>query len=164
MNDKLYGKDQNKVGIIKSNSEKSKHLETATIRVHGIFIDIANLRNERYTEDSRVPIIEIGTPEQDAYRRDLTINSMFYNVNKGEVEDFTKIGINDLEQGLIRTPMEPLQTFLDDPLRVLRTIRFATRFGFKIVPEIYEAVKDDRIRVRNEWFISVGSIGVEGEL
>lgn len=49
-----------------------------------------NLRCERYTEDSRVPIIEIGTPEEDAYRRDLTINSMFYNINKSEIEDFTK--------------------------------------------------------------------------
>jgi tRNA nucleotidyltransferase (CCA-adding enzyme) len=53
------------------------------------------------------------------------------------VEDFTERGIKDLERGLIRTPLEPLQTFLDDPLRVLRTIRFATRFQFEISPEIY---------------------------
>jgi tRNA nucleotidyltransferase (CCA-adding enzyme) len=56
-------KEEIKYGVIKSNSEKSKHLETAVIKIHGISIDIANLRHERYTEDSRVPIIEIGTPE-----------------------------------------------------------------------------------------------------
>ena len=70
------------IGVIKSNSEKSKHLETATIRVEGQWIDLVNLRSETYTEESRVPEIEIGTPEQDAFRRDLTINSMFYNINE----------------------------------------------------------------------------------
>jgi tRNA nucleotidyltransferase (CCA-adding enzyme) len=76
--------------VIKANCEKSKHLETATIRVHGIFIDLVNLRSEKYSDNSRVPTIEIGTPEEDAFRRDLTINSMFYNINKGEIEDLTK--------------------------------------------------------------------------
>ena len=91
LNDKLHPDGVKKgYGVIKSNSEKSKHLETATIRVHGMFVDLVNLRSEKYTEDSRVPIIEIGTPEEDAYRRDLTINAMFYNINKQEVEDFTR--------------------------------------------------------------------------
>ena len=94
--------------MIKANSEKSKHLETATIRVHGMMIDLVNLRSEKYSDDSRVPTIEIGTPEEDAYRRDLTINAMFYNINKGRVEDFTKRGENDLRLGIVRTPLEPL--------------------------------------------------------
>ena len=82
LNEKMYPDGSKKgYGVIKSNSEKSKHLETATIRVHGRFIDLVNLRSEKYTDDSRVPIIEIGTPEEDAYRRDLTINAMFYNIN-----------------------------------------------------------------------------------
>ena len=68
--------------MIKANSDKSKHLETATIKVDGVFVDLVNLRSEKYTEDSRVPVIEIGTPEEDAYRRDLTINSLFYNINE----------------------------------------------------------------------------------
>ena len=68
-------------GVIKSNSDKSKHLETAVIKVQGEFIDLVNLRSEEYGEDSRVPEIKIGTPEQDALRRDLTVNSMFYNIN-----------------------------------------------------------------------------------
>lgn len=130
LNDKLYPDGQKKFGIIKSNSEKSKHLETATLRVHGLMIDLVNLRSEKYTEDSRVPTIDIGTPEEDAYRRDLTINSLFYNINKGEVEDFTMRGVQDIKDGIVRTPLDPLQTFLDDPLRVLRAVRFACRFDF----------------------------------
>lgn len=85
---KLYNGEV-KYGVVKANSEKSKHLETATLKVHGIFIDLVNLRSETYTEESRVPQIKIGTPEEDAYRRDLTINAMFYNINKGVVEDLT---------------------------------------------------------------------------
>ena len=71
-------------------------------------IDLVNLRNEQYTEESRVPTIEIGTPTEDAYRRDLTINSMFYNINEEKVEDLTEKGVMDLRNGVIRTPLEPL--------------------------------------------------------
>lgn len=82
LNEKLYHDPaKKKFGLIKANNEKSKHLETATIRVHDMMIDLVNLRSEKYSEDSRVPTIEIGSPEQDAYRRDLTINAMFYNIN-----------------------------------------------------------------------------------
>ena len=101
-------KNKQHFGVIKANSDKSKHLETATIRVEGQMIDLVNLRSETYTEESRVPTIEIGTPSQDAYRRDLTINSLFYNINEERVEDWTELGISDLRAGLIRTPLEPL--------------------------------------------------------
>ena len=69
----------------------------------------------------------IGTPEQDAYRRDLTINSLFYNINTATVEDFTGRGVSDLQLCIIRTPLEPQATFIDDPLRILRAVRFAAR-------------------------------------
>ena len=94
--------------MIKANSDKSKHLETATIRVGDVFIDLVNLRCETYSEDSRVPQVDIGTPEQDAFRRDLTINSMFYNINANTVEDFTGKGIQDLKDKVLRTPLDPL--------------------------------------------------------
>jgi len=139
--------DKKRFGVIKANSDKSKHLETATIKIDGVFVDLVNLRSEKYTEDSRVPVIEIGTPEEDAYRRDLTINSLFYNINQSKVEDLTKMGIQDLRDGVIRTPLEPFQTFIDDPLRILRAIRFANRFNYKIVPEIVAAAKNPQIRV-----------------
>ena len=165
LNTKLYSDaDKKKFGIIKANNEKSKHLETATIRVHGIMIDLVNLRCEKYSEDSRVPTIEIGTPEEDAYRRDLTINSLFYNINKCKVEDFTKMGENDLKMGIVRTPLEPLQTYLDDPLRVLRTIRFATRFDFKIAEDIFMAAKDSRVMEALETKVSYERIGKEMDL
>ncbi len=111
--------------MIKCNNDKSKHLETAVIKVQNQFIDLVNLRSEEYGEESRVPEIKIGTPEQDALRRDLTINSMFYNINKGLIEDLTGRGLIDLKNKMANTPLQPLKTFVDDPLRVLRTIRFA---------------------------------------
>ena len=104
------------------------------------------MRSEQYTQGSRVPTIEIGTPTEDAYRRDLTINSMFYNINQEKVEDWCGNGISDLRQGIIRTPLDPLQTFLDDPLRVLRTIRFANRFEFEILTDIITAAQDPQVR------------------
>ena len=75
-----------------------------------------NHRSEEYGSESRVPQIKIGTPEQDAYRRDLTLNSLFYNINTGKVEDLTGMGIKDLKHGIARTPMSSLKTFIDDPL------------------------------------------------
>jgi tRNA nucleotidyltransferase (CCA-adding enzyme) len=85
-------------------------------------IDLVNLRSETYSDNSRVPEISIGTPLEDAQRRDLTINSLFYNLNESKVEDHLETGVKDLRAGLIKTPLEPFQTFTDDPLRVLRTI------------------------------------------
>ena len=93
----LYPNEGHKFGVIKANSEKSKHLETATLKVHGTFIDLVNLRCEEYAEDSRVPTIKIGTPLEDSLRRDLTINAMFYNINEKKIEDFTEKGIDDLK-------------------------------------------------------------------
>ena len=76
-------------------------------------------------------------------------------MNKNKVEDYTTMGVPDLEQGIIRTPLEPLQTYLDDPLRVLRTIRFATRYDYKIVEPIFEAAKDPRVQVRFFDFLKI---------
>jgi tRNA nucleotidyltransferase (CCA-adding enzyme) len=121
-----------KISKIEANPDKSKHLETATTKVFGLEIDLVNLRKETYTEDSRNPQVEFGTPEEDAMRRDATINAMFYNLNTSSVEDLTRRGLDDLKNGLIRTPLEPVETFTDDPLRVLRLIRFAARFGYEI--------------------------------
>jgi tRNA nucleotidyltransferase (CCA-adding enzyme) len=80
------------VGVIKSNPDQSKHLETATLRVMGFELDFVNLRAEEYT-DTRIPMMRIGTALEDAMRRDLTINALFYNLNRRTVEDFTGQGI-----------------------------------------------------------------------
>src|ERR1700760_100572 len=139
-NEKKYevqGDHQNRhklsrIAKIEANPEKSKHLETATTKIFGLDIDLVNLRKETYSEHSRNPQMEFGTPEEDAMRRDATINAMFYNIQSSSVEDFTGKGFDDLKDGIIRTPLEPHTTFIDDPLRVLRLVRFASRFGYQI--------------------------------
>ena len=134
------------IGVIQSNPEQSKHLETATMRVRDVWLDLVNLRSENYSEDSRIPEMEFGTAKDDAFRRDLTINALFYNINANEVEDFTERGIPDLERGLVRTPLPPRTTFLDDPLRILRAIRFAARFGFDVDEEIGASANDPDVQ------------------
>ena len=131
---------------IAANPEKSKHLETVTVRICGLDIDLVNLRKETYTEQSRNPQMEFGTPEEDALRRDATINAMFYNLSSSEVEDLTKRGMEDMKNHIIRTPLDPYQTFRDDPLRVLRLIRFATRFGYKIDQAAEAAMSNTEIQ------------------
>ncbi|KAI9309230.1 hypothetical protein BJ944DRAFT_254161 [Cunninghamella echinulata] len=152
------------ISKIDSNPAKSKHLETATTKLFDQEIDFCNLRTEVYTEDSRIPAeVTFGTPTEDAYRRDTTINSLFYNINTNSVEDFTNQGLSDLTKGLIRTPLEPYETFRDDPLRVLRCIRFASRFGFEMVAELSEAAKCETIRDALVNKISKERIGTEIE-
>ena len=148
-------------GVIKCNSDKSKHLETAVINVKGMSIDLVNLRSEEYGDDSRVPDIKIGSPEQDAMRRDLTVNSLFYNINTQQVEDFTGQGLADLEKGVARTPLEPLKTFIDDPLRVLRVIRFAQRFSMSIDQQIFDAAHNIELRKAFETKLSYERIMTE---
>lgn len=121
-----------KLHKIEANPDKSKNLETTTTRIFGLDLDLVNLRKETYTSESRNPVIEFGSPEEDALRRDATINAMFYNIHTRLVEDFTGQGLEDLEKGIIRTPLEPSTTFIDDPLRVLRLIRFTTRYNYEI--------------------------------
>jgi tRNA nucleotidyltransferase/poly(A) polymerase len=142
-----HGQATHKVGIIMSNPDQSKHLETARMKVRGIWIDLVNLRSEEYAKHSRIPMMEFGTAEQDALRRDFTINALFYNLNEGTVEDFSGRGLQDLRSGLIRTPLPPKETFLDDPLRVLRAVRFASRFGFELEAGLLDAASDDEVRL-----------------
>lgn len=88
------------MGVIQSNPDKSKHLETAAFNLGKYSFDIVNLRTENYSDSSRIPDVAIGTPREDAFRRDLTINSLFYNVNADEIEDFTGVGLQGLSQQL----------------------------------------------------------------
>lgn len=135
---------------ISQNVEQSKHLETATAHFLDLGLDFVNLRSEEYADHSRIPeIMQFGTPKEDAERRDLTINSLFYNLHTGSVEDFTGKGVDDLRNGIIRTPLDPLMTFKDDPLRVLRAVRFSARLNFKIIPEVKSAIMDPEVKVRS---------------
>ena len=137
--------------VIEANPDASKHLETAGANIpisNGTVFDLdfAMARQEVYHDDSRIPDIKPATAEEDAFRRDLTINSLFYNVTTGQLEDFTGQGLADLQTMTIRTPEAPLKTFQDDPLRIFRTIRFVSRYNGTIDPETYSAMMDPSLR------------------
>lgn len=148
---------------IEANPEKSKHLETVTTRIFGMDIDLVNLRKETYSEDSRNPQMEFGTAVEDAVRRDATINALFYNLNESRLEDLTQRGLDDMKKKIIRTPLEPYQTFKDDPLRVLRLIRFASRLGYQIESETERAMQNEDIGVALKLKISKERVWAELE-
>ncbi|KAL6248357.1 CCA tRNA nucleotidyltransferase, mitochondrial [Rhinocladiella similis] len=146
---------------IAANPEKSKHLETITTRMFGIDADFVNLRKEVYNEQTRNPEMEFGTAEEDAMRRDATVNALFYNLDSLAVEDFTGRGLEDMKNKIIRTPLEPYQTFKDDPLRVLRLIRFACRLDYEIEAASKDAMKDKSIHEALRIKISRERVGTE---
>jgi len=135
--------------IIAADTDKSKSLETATINLGeaNIPVDFVNLRKEVYEPGSRVPTMTIGTPKEDAERRDFTFNSLFYNINTGQLEDLTGKGLDDLSNLVIRTPLPPEETFKDDPLRVFRGLRFFAKIkGSKIADETLKAMYDPKVQ------------------
>ncbi|PON45475.1 Poly A polymerase, head domain containing protein [Parasponia andersonii] len=159
------GEEAQGIAIIPSNPDQSKHLETARMRICDMWIDFVNLRCEEYSDNSRIPTKQkYGTAEEDAYRRDLTINSLFYNINTNLVEDYTKRGIEDLKSGKIVTPLPAKATFMDDPLRVLRAIRFGARFEFILDEELKEAASCDDVKAALAAKISRERIGTEVDL
>ncbi|MDE6391176.1 MAG: hypothetical protein K2L26_07165, partial [Duncaniella sp.] len=104
-------------------------------------IQIVQTRKEKYTDrNSRCPETAFGDIREDCMRRDLTINSLYYDICRRRVVDITGRGLKDIEDRIIRTPMAPDTTFDDDPVRIYRTIRFAARFGWDIDGPTYEAI------------------------
>ena len=159
-----YGQDVlGGLAKIEANPEKSKHLETVTTKILGLEIDLVNLRKETYVEDSRNPTMEFGSPEDDALRRDATVNALFYNLTTSEVEDFTERGLADMDSKIIRTPLSPYQTFKDDPLRILRCIRFAGKLGYSIDPEAQKSMGDKDIKDALRVKITRERVGIELE-
>jgi len=127
---------------------------TAMLRFKGTEIEFVGARKESYRKDSRNPIVENGTLQDDQERRDFTINAMAFSLQK---EDYGTLvdpfgGIKDLDKGIIRTPMNPDKTFDDDPLRMLRAVRFATKLStwtkyFNITPECFDSIKRNAYRL-----------------
>lgn len=123
---------------------------TAQVKWHGHEIEFVGARSESYSSDSRKPVVEVGTLEDDQCRRDFTINVLALCLNGkhfGELVDPFG-GVDDLREKIIRTPLDPDITFSDDPLRMMRCVRFASQLGFYIYDETFDALERNAERIK----------------
>jgi poly(A) polymerase len=122
---------------------------TAMLRYHDVEIEFVGARKESYTKNSRNPEVSVGSLQDDQNRRDFTINAMALSLNKGTYGELLDPfqGVADLENKIIRTPLEPDITYSDDPLRMMRAIRFATQLNFKIEQESLDAIQSNSERI-----------------
>ncbi|MBS3913211.1 MAG: HD domain-containing protein [Bacteroidetes bacterium] len=126
-----------------------KNFGTAQVKTREWIIEIIGARKESYQRTSRKPMVEDGSLQDDQNRRDFTINSMYLSLNKenfGELLDPFN-GLQDIQDSIIRTPQNPAITFSDDPLRMMRAIRFATRLNYQIEAGTYQAIKENASRI-----------------
>jgi tRNA nucleotidyltransferase (CCA-adding enzyme) len=126
-----------------------KNYGTAMLRYKEMDIEFVGARKESYTNDSRNPLVEIGTLKDDQERRDFTINAMAFSLNSDNFGDLVDPfnGVSDLENKILKTPLHPDITYSDDPLRMMRAIRFASQLHFLIESESLEAITKNATRI-----------------
>jgi len=127
-----------------------KNFGTAQVKINDLEIEFVGARKESYNRDSRKPIVEDGTLEDDQNRRDFTINALAIGLSKS---NFGKLldpfnGVGDIENKILRTPLEPEITYSDDPLRMMRAIRFSSQLNFIIEKESFEAISKNKERIK----------------
>ncbi|HPF09151.1 MAG TPA: CCA tRNA nucleotidyltransferase [Candidatus Cloacimonadota bacterium] len=120
----------------------NKRFGTIGLKLCDISLDLAATRRERYTEGSRYPRVRYGSLLEDVYRRDFTINALMMSLDNAELLDLCKMGLDDLKQGVIRTLREPQLVLKEDPLRIMRAVRFATRFDFSFSDDLTLALRE----------------------
>ena len=138
-----------KIGRKNSSLAVFKTYGTAQVKAFGLELEFVGARRESYRHDSRNPIVENGTLQDDQQRRDFTVNAMAISLNAdnfGELLDPFD-GIGDMKRRIIRTPLNPDITFSDDPLRMMRAVRFATQLNFDIFPDTFQAIKRNAQRI-----------------
>ncbi|MFC1562886.1 CCA tRNA nucleotidyltransferase [candidate division KSB1 bacterium] len=154
----FIGKIGDAVGFAKVVSERLKssrplvyeRFGTASIWYGGMKIEFASARKEVYETDSRKPEVSAGDIAEDLKRRDFTINALARRINAKSKDEIVDLfgGVDDIKKKLIRTPVEPEISFSDDPLRMLRAVRFAGQFGFRIEKPTFEAMQNNKERIR----------------